>query len=57
MDRAFTTAHFLDLQRLYMSSEVGFTRPRQARHELEQRERRKRLELMAEFKKASDRHA
>jgi hypothetical protein len=40
-----------------MSNEVGFTQPRQARDEWEQRERRKRLELMAEFKKASDRHA
>ncbi|KAJ7325583.1 hypothetical protein DFH08DRAFT_817254 [Mycena albidolilacea] len=57
MDRAFTTAHLLDVPRLYMSSEVGFTRPRQAQHEWEQRERRKRLELMAEFKKASDRHS
>jgi hypothetical protein len=57
MDPAFTTAHFLDVPRLYMSSEVGFTRPWQALHEWEQRERRKRLELMAEFTKASDRHA
>jgi hypothetical protein len=56
MDREFTTAHFLDVPRLYMSSEVGSTQPQQARHEWEQRDQRKRLELMAEFKKASDRH-
>jgi hypothetical protein len=45
------TAHFLDVPRLYVSNEVGFTRPQQAWHEWEQRKQQKRLELMAEFKR------